>query len=114
MFRRQSCQALSEGPAEIAEHPEPDEVNAEQRLEARDGARRFQEPKVCLCSMNRAQTNGQTEERATPGGAEMVHNFASTNGGPVEGPIGVLDQSHGERAIAILRVEAVHRRQPAG
>src|SRR5271157_3846115 len=31
--------ALSEGPAEIAEHPERDEVNAEQRLEARDRPR---------------------------------------------------------------------------
>src|SRR5271157_3137031 len=31
--------ALSERPAEIAEHPERDEINAEQRLEARDRAR---------------------------------------------------------------------------
>ena len=44
----------------------------------------------------------------------MVHNFASTNGRPVESPIGVLDQSHGERAIAIRRVEVVHRGKTAG
>ena len=35
--------------------------------------------------------NRQTEERATPGGAEMVHNFASINGRPVEDPVGVLN-----------------------
>jgi len=68
-----------------------------------------QEARASLSSRNR-----QTEERAAPGGAEMVHNFASTNGRPVEGPIGMLDQSRGVRAIAIVRVEVIQRRQGAG
>jgi hypothetical protein len=75
-----------------------------------------------LFSSNRPQENRasprsrnrQTEERATPGGAEMVHNLASANGRPVEGPVGVLDQSHGERAIAIARVQVVYRGQRTG
>ena len=44
----------------------------------------------------------------------MVHNFAPANGRPVENPIGVLDETLRARAIAILRVEVVHRRQRAG
>jgi hypothetical protein len=45
---------------------------------------------ACQAGVNLRSRNRQTEERATLGGAEMVHNFASTNGRPVEGPIGVL------------------------
>ena len=44
----------------------------------------------------------------------MLHNFASTNGRPVENPVGVLDRSLRERAIAILRVEVMQRGQRAG
>ena len=58
--------------------------------------------------------NRQTEECATPDSAKMVRHVASTNGRPVENPVGMLYYSYGERSIAILRVEVVHRRQRAG
>lgn len=63
---------------------------------------------------SRRQTDRQTEQRATVGGAEMVLNLASTNRRPVEGPVGMLDQSRGECAIALVRVEVIRRRQGAG
>ena len=44
----------------------------------------------------------------------MVHNFASTNGRPVENPVGVLDQSQWKGTIALAHVQVVHRRQRAG
>jgi hypothetical protein len=44
----------------------------------------------------------------------MVRQVASTNGRPVEDPVGVLDQSHWERAIAIFRDEVVYRGKHAG
>jgi hypothetical protein len=65
-----------------------------------------------LCFHKRAQTNRQTENRATPPSAGVVDICTPPNSRPVEGSIAVLDQRCWEGAIC--PVEAVHRRQRSG
>jgi len=61
--------------------------------------------------MNGAQTNRQTENRATGAAAVVVNNFAPVKGRPIKSPIGVLNQC--VSACAIRFVEVMQRRQRA-
>lgn len=63
-------------------------------------------------STNGAQTNGQTEERATIAAAGVVRICAATNGRPVESSISMLDQSSWECVIRL--VEVMQHSQRAG
>src|ERR1700688_781705 len=67
---------------------------------------------ISLRSTNGAQTNRQTENRATPPSTGVVDICTPTNGRSVEGSIAVLDQRCWEGAIR--PVEAVQRRQRSG